>query len=139
MTDNKLADALHVLLAACDDSDSAMYGTLGVSFVRDVAQAALAEHDSTSAAPDAPAPVQVDVLGELADEIEDTYPNADASNLRAFAAPPPTKPPEIGSKSVVEPTAEHWRMAIKERGIENPKALDWIEQRARELAKVAKC
>lgn len=47
-------------------------------------------------------------------------------NTRAPASPP-------------EPTAEHWRMAIKERGIENPKALDWIEQRARELAKVAKC
>lgn len=45
-----------------------------------------------------------------------------------------TNPPEIGSKSVVEPTAEHWRRAIKERGIENPKALEWIEQRARELA-----
>jgi hypothetical protein len=37
----------------------------------------------------APAPVQADVLGELADEIEATYPNADASNLRAFGAQPP--------------------------------------------------
>jgi len=33
------------------------------------------------------------------------------------------------------PLPEHWRMAIKERGIENPKALDWIEQRARQMAK----
>lgn len=37
--------------------------------------------------------------------------------------------------SIPEPSAEHWRMAIKERGIENPKALDWIEQRARQMAK----
>lgn len=51
-TDNKLADALHTLLLACDDSDSAMYGTLGVSFVRDVAQAALAEHDAAKDAQD---------------------------------------------------------------------------------------
>lgn len=32
------------------------------------------------------------------------------------------------------PLPAHWRMAIEERGIENPKALEWIEQRARELA-----
>ena len=38
------------------------------------------------------------------------------------------------TRAAPAPTAEHWRMAIKERGIENPKALDWIEQRARELA-----
>ena len=38
---------------------------------------------------DAAAPVQVDVLSELADEIEEAYPNADASNLRAFAAAHP--------------------------------------------------
>lgn len=74
-------------------------------------------------------------------------------NTRAPASPPEptTNPPEIGSKSVVEPTAEpipispddlwtcplpeHWRRAIEERGIENPKALDWIEQRARQMAK----
>ena len=41
-----------------------------------------------------------------------------------------TQPP-----SIPEPTAEHWRRAIEERGIENPKALDWIEQRARQMAK----
>jgi hypothetical protein len=33
------------------------------------------------------------------------------------------------------PLPAHWRMAIEERGIENPKALDWIEQRARQMAK----
>ena len=33
------------------------------------------------------------------------------------------------------PLPEHWRRAIEERGIENPKALDWIEQRARQMAK----
>ena len=47
--------------------------------------------------------------------------------------------PEVTDEDVAAPLPEHWRMAIKERGIENPKALDWIEQRARELAKVAKC
>ena len=73
----------------------------------------LAEHDSTSAAPDAPAPVQVDVLGELADEIEDTYPNADASNLRAFAAdaqppaPAPVQPPANG-EAELPPLPRRW-------------------------------
>ncbi len=33
------------------------------------------------------------------------------------------------------PLPAHWRRAIEERGIENPKALDWIEQRARQMAK----
>ena len=45
----------------------------------------------------APAHVQVDVLGELADEIEEAYPNADASNLRAFAAAHPPSPAADGA------------------------------------------
>jgi hypothetical protein len=45
----------------------------------------------------APAPVQVDVLGELADEIEAAYPNADASNLRAFADAHPPAPAADGA------------------------------------------
>lgn len=45
----------------------------------------------------APAHVQVDVLSELADEIEEAYPNADASNLRAFAAAHPPAPAAGGA------------------------------------------
>lgn len=37
----RLAEALHRLEEACDDSDGAQYGTLGTSFVRDVCAAAL--------------------------------------------------------------------------------------------------
>lgn len=47
-----------------------------------------------------------------------------------------TNPPEIGSKSVVEPTAEHWRRAIMEglRLVRFAPSPEWFEQRARELA-----
>lgn len=55
--------------------------------------------------------------------------------------PAPTNSAEIGSKSVVEPTAEHWRKAIIEwygdRECSQEDA-DWIEQRARELAQEGK-
>lgn len=41
----------------------------------------------------------------------------------------------IGSKSV-EPTSEHWRRAIKEYSITScDSGANWIEQRARELAR----
>lgn len=59
----------------------------------------------------------------------------------APADPVPTETVAIGSKSVVEPTAEHWQRAIEEwegRMLPSPRKLkqtcDRIEQRARELA-----
>lgn len=40
----EMAEALEVLIAACDDSDSAMYGALGVRFVRDVVEPSLSAY-----------------------------------------------------------------------------------------------
>ena len=101
-TDNKLADALHVLLAACDDSDSAMYGTLGVSFVRDVAQAALAEHDAQPAQP-APAPVQPS-------SVSTPIPNTGTY----FAQPPAPGEADEFDKPAMELTALRKKLAAAE-------------------------
>ena len=66
--------------------------------------------------------------------------SATAWNARALDAAPadpaPTNSPEIGSKSVVEPTAEHWRRATSERF--GNLAAKLVEQRARELAQEGK-
>lgn len=74
----------------------------------------------------APAPLQVYVLSELADEIEATYPNADASNLRAFGAQPPA-PGEAELPLGTDPVAwtfqheDTGRMTTLENdGINNP-------------------
>lgn len=48
--------------------------------------------------------------------------------------PAPTNSAEIGSESVVEPTAEHWLTAIVELYGAEADDLTMIEQRARELA-----
>lgn len=52
----------------------------------------------------------------------------------APADPVPTETVAIGSKSVVEPTAEHWLTAIVELYGSEADDLTMIEQRARELA-----
>ena len=45
-TQDKLADALRVLIEHCTVSDDSCYGTLSTSFVRKIAEEALAEHDA---------------------------------------------------------------------------------------------
>ena len=116
MTDNNLADALRMAVRQ-NSHDMLMTG----EELRECSKA-LAEHDAPEECfcdrmyPDsnpnascgdcptrdyapkpAPSSVQVDVLGELADEIEAAYPNADASNLRAFAAAHPPAPAADGA------------------------------------------
>jgi hypothetical protein len=39
----EMLEALHKLVDSCDDSDGAQYGTLGTSFVRSIATAAIAK------------------------------------------------------------------------------------------------
>ena len=57
-----------------------------------------------------------------------------AAFIRTQLESAPTNSAEIGSKSV-EPTAEHWRKALKEYLITScDSGANWIEQRARELA-----
>lgn len=48
----------------------------------------------------------------------------------------PTNPPEIGSKPVVEPTADHWRRALWDINFKSFNDDEWltITQRAREIA-----
>jgi len=47
----ELLEALEKLLSSCDDSDAAQYGTLGTSFVRSIAEAAIAKATKSKSLP----------------------------------------------------------------------------------------
>jgi len=183
-TDNKLADAVAYITRKIADHEQLMAtverlakagrwegvasyreATENLPALRNVLEA-LADHDSTSAAPDAPAPVQPS-------SVSTPIPNTGTY----FAQPPapgevelPPLPDRFDSVSVDDftghrlsvytasqmeayaraaiaartcPLPAHWRMAIEEwegRMLPSPRKLkeicDLIEQRARQMAKV---
>lgn len=76
------------------------------------------------------ATVKADCARQLREALAEHDAKGDYDYALPIAEPIPIRPDDLWTC----PLPEHWRRAIKERGIENPKALDWIEQRARELA-----
>ena len=149
-TDNKLADApmFGNIIAADFDNDTLTLkmepGYYAAAGRFQLQRVALAEHDAKcdyDYARNSYEPVQPPANGEaelppLPDRFDSvSVDDFTGHRLSVYTASQMESYARAAIAARTCPLPAHWRRAIEERGIENPKALDWIEQRARQMAK----